>query len=175
MKKFFYVFMVMVLVAFAGCAFAAGHTDPEQYKPIEVTNVSVPDGVTVESVTGLSFADAEEKAKQIGDDVNILGGFTLDLEGKKDQEADITVSGVTFKATGAYILSKSKGTYTRYEVSQSGRTVTIKNVQLDDHFSAQALLLSGNTSSGGSSSGCNAGFAALLLLAATPICFFRKK
>lgn len=184
MKKFIYVFMIMALLAFAGCAFAAGHgsIDPN-YESIEVSSedVEVPEGVTVDGCGTITSADAKNDIAAIGSiakgDAQILGGFTLNLGGDKgDEPVDITIDNVDISGNINYSYIGKAGKFGEYQATLSGKKLTIKNVPLKDHFSeASIYLASVTTSSGGSSGGCNAGFAALLLLAATPLCFFRKK
>ena len=178
MKKYFTALTVIFILAFVGSAFAAGHVDPG-YKPVVVTSEDVAvatTGVTTVSVKSVESAEATSDAGKINADVKILGGLALDLSGDKTGKVvNITLSNVSISGnpTFAYI---SKGTsFVSYSAAKSGTTIVIKSVPLADHFSEAKIYFAEPTSSGGSSGGCNAGFAGLLLLAAAPLCFFRKK
>lgn len=187
MKKFLALFAVIFVVAFAGASFAAtgGHV-PDNYKSIDITTekVGVPAGVSVDHVVPLSKAEATREIAKFTSSESatpvVVGGLLLDLSHDHTTPAgDITLNGTGLSnITKAWISNKTSiDTYTVYEASARDGIITIKNVVFDKHFSAASVFVGSYQSTGGSGSsgGCNAGFAGLLLFAAAPLLYFRKK
>ena len=191
MKKILVLTMVALVLAFAGCAFAAGHGSTDTgYVPVTVTsgNVTVSSGAyTVESEASASASEASSAssviAASLGDSetVNLVAGLKLDISHDAGVTADITISGVSGVSGSpayAWISSKSdESKFTRYSASYADSKLVIKSVPLDNHFTTASIYFGNVASSGGGSGsggGCNAGFAGLLLIAAAPF-FLRKK
>lgn len=198
MKKVMFVVMAMVLLAFAGCAFAddaghGGHTDITSTDVAETSNFKEV-AVTVCEATnasGVSYAEMNKSdLNEVLSDTGVkfqvtnasnyptfYGGVAITLADHQSS-GDITLT-ANFSNTPKYAWingdGESTNTYIRYPYV-NGKIV---GVDYDQHFSSAVVLLGDEltTSTGGSSSGggCNAGFAGLLLLAVAPVCFFRKK
>lgn len=104
---------------------------------------------------------------------------------------DVTLK--NYPTTGAksnlYAFIKAKSTTQKYKTNEYhafAATLTSPDLALSDltfsidtpadfFTSNDVIIAEARTSSGGGSSGCNAGFAGLLLLAAVPLIYFRKK
>ncbi len=191
---------LLALSAVAAFAVDGGHgghvspvaPDTGSYKVILISSkdITVPAGVSLNSVasvapsalttliTGATFyvTDASKMPQ-------LLGGLTLGLAHDAGVIANITIantglSGVSF----AWIQDKANSkVFSRYNAVMDGGNIIIKDVPLDYHFSAAAILLGAEkaqpSSDSGSSSGCNAGAASMMLLfgAALPLLYFRKK
>ena len=189
MKKLLTIFAVIFVLAFAGAAFAAegghgGHV-ADNYKPIVITSsdVTLPSGVSVDNVETIDKTAAATDSTylpQAGSSVpNVAGGLKLDLSHDPNVSGDITltVSGLS-GINKAWISKKGAANeYLTYNATTSGDKITIMNVSFDAHFSKANVYVGSYKSidSGGSSGGCNAGFAGLLLFAAIPLLNFRKK
>ena len=189
MKKLLTIFAVIFVLAFAGAAFAAegghgGHV-ADNYKPIVITSgdLALPGGVSMDSVAEIDKTAAAKDSTylpQNGSSVpNVAGGLKLGLSHNPGISGDIklTVSGLS-GINKAWISKKGAATeYLTYEATASGDEIAIMNVSFDAHFSEANVYLGSYKSidGGGSSGGCNAGFAGLLLFAAIPLLYFRKK
>ena len=205
MKKFLALFCAAAVLAFAGMAFAeAGHgghvvpvtPDTGSYKPLDVTSndVTIP-GVSVDKVEPIRKADIAAKVPA-GTKFEIPAGkipvvqtavnLSIDLKGATPSSIDITIDlkdTVLPDDVKAYIKNHKAGstlfgTFVSFATKKAGRKLSFTVTSPDEYFSAADVLFATEKdapSSGGSSSGCNAGFAGLLILAATPLLYFRKK
>ena len=203
MKKFLVFICLLALVSFAGLAFAAdgGHVNPDakidttpaaDYKPAsgDVTGT----GGKVELVTGNISTPTEVKVADIflptttANKIAVMSNVKITVTDYTDG-TPVTISFANYTdtnttdlyaflkantASGDYSVGKFDGfkctvtdkvlsfTVDKPEVFFSERTVTLATVKTVP------------TDSGSSSGGCNAGYAGLLLFAAVPF-FFRKK
>jgi Synergist-CTERM protein sorting domain-containing protein len=203
MKKFLVFICLLALVSFAGLAFAAdgGHVNPDakidttpaaDYKPAsgDVTGT----GGKVELVTGNISTPTEFKVADIflptttANKIAVMSNVKITVTDYTDG-TPVTISFANYTdtnttdlyaflkantASGDYSVGKFYGfkctvtdkvlsfTVDKPEVFFSERTVTLATVKTVP------------TDSGSSSGGCNAGYAGLLLFAAVPF-FFRKK
>lgn len=202
MKKFIALFCAAAVLAFAGMAFAAdgghgGHVTPvtpdtNSFKTVTVSSgdVQIP-GATVNEAKGTT--KAELTALLSGTPKFATGGkipviqtaVTLDVDfgGTYPASVDlgIKVGGYEGTTTGLKVFVKNKSTdvFDSFAITSfvSG-DLKFNMTSPDQYFTANTILLGtvkDAPSSGGSSSGCNAGFAGLLLLAAAPLLYFRKK
>ena len=188
MKKFLALFCAAAVLAFAGMAFAeAGHgghvvpvtPDLKGYKVVTPSSVVVPGAIGVPTVSALEAKDVPESASYditLGTHPVLLQGFVLSFDHAAGASGDITISGdVNSEIKFAWITTNANpNNLYRYDVAGK----VIKNVNYDTHFSSAKVVLGKEVATptgGGSSSGCNAGFAGLLLLAAAPLLYFRKK
>lgn len=202
MKKLLVFITVLALISFAGCAFAAsgGHTNTDaevntkpaaDYTPTSADVKAV--GGTIElkesaSATPATFKAADillptTTANKVAVMKNITVEVTVDTAGK-----DVTISFENYtdtNTTDLYAFIKAKSTAKTYEankyhafkctVTDKVLSFTVKNPE--DFFTENTVVLATVktvSTDSGSSGGCNAGYAGLLLLAAVPL-FFRKK
>ena len=189
-----------LLMLSAAAAFAAdgGHVavvEPDTSTYVEMTvssaDISVSDGVSVDAVTAVPKAGltglVSGKKFTLTNNTQIpviTAAVKLSLT-HTSKVSDITVNNTKIGAglvSKAWISTKADPSlYYIYAATQSGDTVTIKDVQLDSHFSEATILFGSEKTQqsggdGGGSSGCNAGAAtAMLLLSALPLLYFRKK
>lgn len=189
--------MLSAVAAFAADGGHAGHVtgvtpDIQYYNPMSLTSADVvlsgdAEVTSVASVSLDSLKTLINGAKFYVTDASktpvLYGGLTLDIKHKGAETIDLTFNNTTFAAnliTKAWIQDKNDPkVFSAYTAVQTGTTVVVKDVPLDNHFSVAAILFgSENTQPGdsGGSSGCNAGAAtAMLLLSALPLLYFRKK
>lgn len=189
MKKFLALFCAAAVLAFAGMAFAeAGHgghvvpvtPDLKGYKVVTPETVTVQGATNVPAVSALAANDVPASGAKYditpGTKPMLLQGFVLSFDHAAGASGDITISGdVNSEIKFAWITTNANpNNLYRYDVAGK----VIKNVNYDTHFSSAKVVLGKEVATptgGGSSSGCNAGFAGLLLLAAAPLLYFRKK
>ena len=191
MKKFIALFCAAAVLAFAGMAFAeAGHgghvvpVTPETGNYVGVVisskDVTVPGATTSPDVQPLAKESLPTSAAKYditpGTSPVLLQGFVLSFDHAAGASGDITLSAdINTNVKFAWITtSADKNVLYRYNVTGKA----IKNVNYDNHFTDAKVILGYEKAvptGGGGSSGCNAGFAGLLLLAAAPLLYFRKK
>lgn len=202
MKKFLVFITVLALIAFAGCAFATsgGHinqaadvnTDPVvDYEPTSADVTATGATVTLvdynlDTPDGFDAADIylpTETANKVAVMTNVRINVTVHTP-----ESPVTISFENYtdkNTTDLYAFIKAKSTATTYEANKYHAfkcTVTDKVLSFtidkpEDFFTANTVVLATVktvSTDSGSSGGCNAGYAGLLLLAAVPL-FFRKK
>ena len=203
MKKFLVFITVLALIAFSGCAFAAsgGHVNPDanvvtdpvvDYEPAAEDVTAT--GATITLVE--SNADTPEgfDAADIylptdtANKVSVMTNLKIDVSGYTTG-SPVTISFANYTGTtttGLYAFIKAKttsGDYTSGEFYGFACTVSSAKVlsftvdKPEIFFSENEVVIAKVEtipSGGGSSGGCNAGYAGLLLLAAVPF-FFRKK
>lgn len=203
MKKFLVFITVLALIAFSGYAFAAsgGHVNPDanvvtdpvvDYEPAAEDVTAT--GATITLVE--SNADTPEgfDAADIylptdtANKVSVMTNLKIDVSGYTTG-SPVTISFANYTGTtttGLYAFIKAKttsGDYTSGEFYGFACTVSSAKVlsftvdKPEIFFSENEVVIAKVEtipSGGGSSGGCNAGYAGLLLLAAVPF-FFRKK
>lgn len=203
MKKFLVFITVLALIAFSGCAFAAsgGHVNPDanvvtdpvvDYEPAAEDVTAT--GATITLVE--SNADTPEgfDAADIylptdtANKVSVMTNLKIDVSGYTTG-SPVTISFANYTGTtttGLYAFIKAKttsGDYTSGEFYGFACTVSSAKVlsftvdKPEIFFSENEVVIAKVEtipSGSGSSGGCNAGYAGLLLLAAVPF-FFRKK
>lgn len=204
MKKFIALFCAAAVLAFAGMAFAAGHVTPVtpdvNFKPVKVSKDEVEvktAGVTVEEIAPISvdkanFILGSKPTFYLEKSTNtpvIQAAFTLALSfdhTKAPTSIDVSVPMGDYTgaitAVKAFILASPDKQYNPFPatITTSGdKKIAAFNVTSPEkYFSSADIFLATEKEapvSGGSSGGCNAGFAGLLLLAAAPLLYFRKK
>ena len=202
MKKFLVFITVLALIAFSGCAFAAsgGHVNPDanvvtdpvvDYEPAAEDVTAT--GATITLVE--SNADTPEgfDAADIylptdtANKVSVMTNLKIDVSGYTTG-SPVTISFANYTGTtttGLYAFIKAKttsGDYTSGEfygfacTVSSAKVLSFKVDKPEIFFSENEVVIAKveTVPTGGSSGGCNAGYAGLLLLAAVPF-FFRKK
>lgn len=203
MKKFLVFITVLALIAFSGCAFAAsgGHVKPDanvvtdpvvDYEPAAEDVTAT--GATITLVE--SNADTPEgfDAADIylptdtANKVSVMTNLKIDISGYTTG-SPVTISFANYTGTtttGLYAFIKAKttsGDYTSggfygFACTVSSAKVLSFTVDKPEIFFSENEVVIAKVetipSGGGSSGGCNAGYAGLLLLAAVPF-FFRKK
>ena len=203
MKKFLVFITVLALIAFSGCAFAAsgGHVNPNanvvtdpvvDYEPAAEDVTAT--GATITLVE--SNADTPEgfDAADIylptdtANKVSVMTNLKIDVSGYTTG-SPVTISFANYTGTtttGLYAFIKAKttsGDYTSggfygFACTVSSAKVLSFTVDKPEIFFSENEVVIAKVetipSGGGSSGGCNAGYAGLLLLAAVPF-FFRKK
>ena len=203
MKKFLVFITVLALIAFSGCAFAAsgGHVNPNanvvtdpvvDYEPAAEDVTAT--GATITLVE--SNADTPEgfDAADIylptdtANKVSVMTNLKIDISGYTTG-SPVTISFANYTGTtttGLYAFIKAKttsGDYTSggfygFACTVSSAKVLSFTVDKPEIFFSKNEVVIAKVetipSGGGSSGGCNAGYAGLLLLAAVPF-FFRKK
>ena len=203
MKKFLVFITVLALIAFSGCAFAAsgGHVKPDanvvtdpvvDYEPAAEDVTAT--GATITLVE--SNADTPEgfDAADIylptdtANKVSVMTNLKIDISGYTTG-SPVTISFANYTGTtttGLYAFIKAKttsGDYTSggfygFACTVSSAKVLSFTVDKPEIFFSKNEVVIAKVetipSGGGSSGGCNAGYAGLLLLAAVPF-FFRKK
>ena len=203
MKKFLVFITVLALIAFSGCAFAAsgGHVNPNanvvtdpvvDYEPAAEDVTAT--GATITLVE--SNADTPEgfDAADIylptdtANKVSVMTNLKIDIRGYTTG-SPVTISFANYTGTtttGLYAFIKAKttsGDYTSggfygFACTVSSAKVLSFTVDKPEIFFSKNEVVIAKVetipSGGGSSGGCNAGYAGLLLLAAVPF-FFRKK
>ena len=203
MKKFLVFITVLALIAFSGCAFAAsgGHVNPNanvvtdpvvDYEPAAEDVTAT--GATITLVE--SNADTPEgfDAADIylptdtANKVSVMTNLKIDISGYTTG-SPVTISFANYTGTtttGLYAFIKAKttsGDYTSggfygFACTVSSAKVLSFTVDKPEIFFSKNEVVIAKVetipSGGGSSGGCNTGYAGLLLLAAVPF-FFRKK
>ena len=203
MKKILTVFMVIFVLAFVGAAFAAdgghaGHVAPVtpdtgSYVPMNITSNDVDIiGASVDQVqsitniasivpAGTKFQITQGKTPVIHTAI----ALSLDLAVPAPASIEITIASTDKIPAGAKAYIKNhkdgsalNGVFVPFEIASEDNKINFNVTSPDEYFSEANILFAtekDTPSSGGSSSGCNAGFAGLLLLAAVPLLYFRKK
>lgn len=187
MKKL--VLALFVATLLVGVAFAAGHVNPEPFKPIVVVpgDVAV-DGADVIGVASADIGDVPRAgiialANSEGANYDLIAAFELNLDNYKDAagsvKIDLTEVLAKIKAAGgetpnAVIIAKKDGSgVTEFPIVNNVITVS----PVGDYFTANILTFVKKTFAGGSSGGgCSTGSVApafLLLLA--PLAILLKK
>ncbi len=203
MKKFLVFITVLALIAFSGCAFAAsgGHVNPDanvvtdpvvDYEPTAEDVTAT--GATVTLVesnadTPASFDAADiylptDTANKVSVMTNLKVNVSSYTTGSPVTISFANYTGNTTTGLYAFIAAKTtSGDYTAGEFYGFACTVSSAKVlsftvdKPEIFFSENEVVIAKVEtipSGGGSSGGCNAGYAGLLLLAAVPF-FFRKK
>lgn len=184
MKKLFVLLCTVALLSFAGMAFAAdaGHVAPD-YDP--VAPAVVVDGASGDVViVPVPAAAAVAVADHLPAGVTVGNVFVLTFEpAKPGTTGDIAMAAASADKDKNYNCvyiednAKPKGavdaatTFTAYPF-QNGKAIGVK---YDNHPFKTGAAVAKTTVPTSSSSGCNAGFAGLLVLAALPLVYFRKK
>ena len=204
MKKFLVFITVLALIAFSGYAFAAsgGHVDPNAnvvtdpvvvYEP-DPADVTVDDpAVTVtleeaniDTPSGFVAADIYLPT-ETANKVSVMTNVKISVTGYT-ASTPLTISFANYTGTtttGLYAFIKAKttsGDYTSggfygFACTVSSAKVLSFTVDKPKVFFTENVVVIAKVETvptGGSSGGCNAGYAGLLLLAAVPF-FFRKK
>ena len=182
MKKLFVLLCTVALLSFAGMAFAAdaGHVSPS-YDPAVPVSVDVPGAETEVVLEPVTKEEAQAVADRLPAGVTVGNAFVLSFESKPGAKGDITMTAEAGDENYNYVYiednAKPKGavdattTFTQYPF-QNGKAV---GVDYDKHPFATGAVVAKTTVPTSSGSGCNAGFAGLLVLAALPLVYFRKK
>lgn len=188
MKKLvFALFVAALLVGVAGSAFAAGHVNPEPFKPVVVVSSDVTvEGADVVSVTSADLGDVPQSgiavlASSNGATYAINTAFKLNLSympGTTEAVIDLTkildeLKKVDPKAAPNVVLLMNKVTGKVVDFVITNKKITVKPVA--EFFTENTLTLSTRTFPD-SSSGCSTGAVApafLLLLA--PLAVLLKK
>jgi Synergist-CTERM protein sorting domain-containing protein len=203
MKKLLVFITVLALISFAGCALAAsgGHTNTDAEVDTKPAADYTPTSADVKAVGGTielkesASADtpATFKATDIllptttANKVAVMKNITVEVTAYTAGK-DVTISFENYtdkNTTDLYAFIKAKSTATTYEANKYHAfkcTVTDKVLSFtidkpEDFFTENTVVLATVktvSTDSGSSGGCNAGYAGLLLLAAVPF-FFRKK
>lgn len=202
MKKFLVFITVLALIAFAGYAFAAsgGHINPAadvntdpvvDYEPTSADVTAT--GATVTLVDyNLDTPDGFDAADiylptDTANKVSVMTNLKIDVSGHTTG-SPVTISFANYTGTtttGLYAFIKAKttsGDYTSggfygFACTVSSAKVLSFTVDKPEVFFTKNEVVIAKVETvptGGSSGGCNAGYAGLLLLAAVPF-FFRKK
>lgn len=202
MKKFLVFITVLALIAFSGCAFAAsgGHVNPNanvvtdpvvDYEPAAEDVTATGATITLvesnaDTPEGFDAADIylpTETANKVSVMTNLKVNVSYYTAG-----SPVTISFANYtdtRTTDLYAFIKAKttsGDYTAGEFYGFACTVSSAKVlsftvdKPEVFFTVKEVVIAKveTVPTGGSSGGCNAGYAGLLLLAAVPF-FFRKK
>ena len=201
MKKFLVFITVLALIAFAGCAFATsgGHinqaadvnTDPVvDYEPTSADVTATGATVTLvdynlDTPDGFDAADIylpTETANKVAVMTNVRINVTGHTPG-----SPVTISFANYndtRTTDLYAFIKANLTASGYtadkfydfECTVSNHVLSFTVDKPEVFFTENEVVIAKveTVPTGGSSGGCNAGYAGLLLLAAVPF-FFRKK
>ena len=205
MKKFLVFICLLALVSFAGLAFAAdgGHVNPDakidtkpvaDYKPASGDITAT--GGTVELVTGNTSTPTEFKVADIFLPSTTANKIAVMSNVKVNVTVDPGATEVTIKfanytdtntkdlyafikahtTSGIYVKDKFYGFLCEVS-SDKVLSFTVKSPEV--FFSENTVVLATakteSTGGGSSSGGCNAGYAGLLLFAAVPFLFRKKK
>ena len=201
MKKFLVFISVLALISLAACAFATsgGHVNPNanvnttpavDYEPAPEDVTATGATVTLveynaDTPDGFDAADIylpTETANKVAVMTNVKISVTGYTAG-----SPVTISFANYtdsRTTDLYAFIKAKQTISGYTadkfydfactVSNNVLSFTVDKPEAFFSDNVVVLATAKTESSGGSSGGCNAGYAGLLLLAAVPL-FFRKK
>ena len=203
MKKFLVFITVLALIAFSGCAFAAsgGHVKPDanvvtdpvvDYEPAAEDVTATGATITLvesnaDTPEGFDAADIylpTDTANKVSVMTNLKIYISDYTTGSPVTISFANYTGTT--TTGLYAFIKAKttsGDYTSggfygFACTVSSAKVLSFTVDKPEIFFSKDVVVIAKVetipSGGGSSGGCNAGYAGLLLLAAVPF-FFRKK
>ena len=205
MKKFLVFICLVALVAFAGVAFGEGghgghvntdasvNTTPAaSYKPASGDITAT--GGTVELVAGNESTPAEFKAADIylptttANKVAVMSNVKINVTGYTAGTA-VTISFANYtdtNTTDLYAFIKAHTASGDYSVGKFyGFKCTVTDKVLSFTVDKPEVFFTENTvvlatvktvpTGGGSSGGCNAGYAGLLLFAAVPFLFRKKK
>ena len=186
MKKLFVLLCTVALLGFASMAFAAdaGHLSPE-YDPVAPA-VVVPGASGDVVVVPVPAAEAVAVADHLPAGVTVGNVFILAFEPAKPGttgDIDMPAASADKDKNYNYVYiednptANAKGavnaatTFTAYPF-QNGKAIGVK---YDNHPFRDGAAVAKTTVPTSSGGGCNAGFAGLLVLAALPLVYFRKK
>ena len=203
MKKFLVFISVLALISLAACAFATsgGHVDPDanvnttpavDYEPApEDVTGSGAVGLIVELIEPDFDTPSDFTASKIllptatADKVAVMTNIKVNVKNHNNEPVTISFANYTDSRTTdlyAFIEAHTNvdphkaGEFSAFACTVSGNVLSFTVDKPQAFFSENVVVLATakTVSSGGSSGGCNTGYAGLLLLAVVPL-FFRKK